>query len=168
MMNYLRILFLVILQALVVSRITLFDGLVLPFLYIFGILMMPFETPRWLLLMVSFLTGMLMDAFTGPPGLHTSACLTLGFLQPLVQKMLSPREGYDTNLRPTLFKMGTAWYVTYAGVLTFVHHTWLIFFEYLRFDHFFMQLLHIILSTIATILLMVLAQLLISPNKSRI
>jgi hypothetical protein len=82
--------------------------------------------------------------------------------------MLAPREGYDTNLRPTLFKMGTAWYVTYAGILTFVHHTWLIFFEYLRFDHFFMQLLHIVLSAIATMLLMVLAQLLISPNKSRI
>ena len=106
-----------------------------------------------------------MDLFTGPPGLHTSACLLLAFLQPLVQNMLAPREGYDSNLKPTIHKMGLVWYTTYAGILTLVHHSWLIFFEFLRWDKFFFQLFHILLSSIATLLLMILAQLLISPDK---
>jgi hypothetical protein len=165
MMNYLRIFLFVIVQALVVSRIQLFDGLVLPFIYIFSLLMFPFDTPRWLLLLIGFFTGILMDLFTGPPGLHTSACLLLAFLQPLVQNMLAPREGYDSNLKPTIHKMGLLWYTTYAGILTLVHHTWLIFFEFLRWDKFFFQLFHILLSSIATLLLMILAQLLISPDK---
>ena len=165
MMNYLRIFLFVLLQALVVSRIQLFDGLVLPFIYIFSLLMFPFDTPRWLMLLIGFFTGILMDLFTGPPGLHTSACLLLAFLQPLVQNMLAPREGYDSNLKPTIHKMGLAWYTTYAGILTFAHHTWLIFFDFLRWDKFFFQLFHILLSSIATLLLMILAQLLISPNK---
>jgi hypothetical protein len=79
--------------------------------------------------------------------------------------MLAPREGYDSSLKPTIPKMGFAWYATYAGILTLVHHSWLIFFEFLRWDKFFFQLFHILLSSIATLLLMILAQLLISPNK---
>lgn len=55
--NILRIAFLILLQALVVSRIHLFDGLILPWVYIFGILMLPFETPRWLTLAVGFVVG---------------------------------------------------------------------------------------------------------------
>ena len=55
MMNYLRIFLFVLVQALVVSRIQLFDGLVLPFIYIFSLLMFQFDTPRWLLLLIGFL-----------------------------------------------------------------------------------------------------------------
>lgn len=167
MMRYVYIFIFVLIQALIISRIHLFDGLIIPLLYIFPIMMFPFETPRWLLLLVGLCTGILMDLFTGPPGLHTSACLTLAFFQPIVQKLLSPREGYDSLQSPTIYKMGVTWYLTYAGILTFLHHAWLIFFEFLRWDNFFYQLLHILLSTIATLLLMILAQLLISPNKSK-
>ena len=87
MMNYLRVFLFVLLQALVVSRIQLFDGLVLPFIYIFSLLMFPFDTPRWLLMLIGLFSGILMDLFTGPPGLHTSACLLLVYLQPLVQNL---------------------------------------------------------------------------------
>jgi len=167
MMRYVNIFIFVLIQALIISRIQLFDGLIIPLLYIFPLLMFPFETPRWLLLLVGLSTGVLMDLFTGPPGLHTSACLTLAFFQPIVQKLLSPREGYDSLQSPTIHKMGISWYLTYAGFLTFLHHAWLIFLEFLRWDNFLYQLLHILLSTLATLLLMILAQLLISPNKSK-
>ncbi len=72
-LNIVRILFLILLQSQIVSRIDLFDGLILPWVYIFGLLMLPFETPRWLTMIIAFVTGLLMDFFSDPIGLHTSA-----------------------------------------------------------------------------------------------
>jgi len=164
--NIIRIIFLILLQSLVVSRIQLFDGLILPWVYIFGILMLPFETPRWLTLFIAFAVGLLMDYFSGPIGLHTSACVVLGYMQPIVQKILSPREGYDLTQRPTVQKMGLAWYLTYAGVLSLIHHGWFFFMEVFRFSDFFYQLLHILLSTFATLVLMTIGQYLIYNSKS--
>jgi len=164
--NIIRILFLVLLQALVVSRVQLFDGLIFPWVYIFAILMLPFETPRWMVMFIAFFVGLLMDYFSGPIGLHTSACVFLGYLQPIVQKILAPREGYDLTQRPTVQRMGLAWYVTYAGVLTLAHHSWFFFMEVFRFSDFLYQVLHILLSTFATLVLMTIGQYLIYNSKS--
>lgn len=164
--NIIRIAFLIVLQALVVNRIQLLDGLILPFVYIFGILMLPFSTPRWLTLLIAFATGFIMDYFSGPMGLHTGACTLLGFMQPVVQNILSPREGYETTQRPTVQKMGLGWYLTYATVLTFLHHSWLFLMEVFRFSDFFYQIFHIILSVAGTLVLMTIGQYLIFQSKS--
>lgn len=164
--NTVRILFLVLIQALVVGKIHLFDGLILPYVYIFALLMLPFQTPAWLVLIISFFTGWLMDYFTGPVGLHTSACVFLGLVIPLVNKFLSPREGYDTSQRPTVQRMGITWYVTYASICTFLHHGFLFFLEVLRLSDFFYQIAHIILSSIATVMLMVIGQYIIYNTKT--
>jgi len=166
LVNIIRIVFLILLQSLVVSRIHLFDGLIFPWVYIFGILMLPFETPRWLTLLIGFTVGFFMDKFSGPIGLHTSACVTLAYMQPIVQKILSPREGYDLTQRPTVQRMGLAWYLTYAGILTLIHHGWFFFMEVFRFSDFFYQMFHILLSTIATLVLMTIGQYLIYNSKS--
>jgi rod shape-determining protein MreD len=163
--NIVRIVFLILLQALVVSRMELFNGLILPWIYIFGILMLPFETPRWLTLIIAFTIGFILDYFSGPMGLHTSACVVLGYMQPLVQKIFSPREGYEVTQRPTVQSMGLPWYVTYASILTFIHHGWLFFMEVFRFSGFFYTLAHILLSGIATVLLMTIGQYLIFNSK---
>lgn len=164
--NIVRITFLILLQALVVSRIYLFHGLILPWIYIFGILMLPFETPRWLTLVVGFSVGWIMDYFSGPMGLHTSACVTLAYMQPIVQKFLAPREGYDSMQRPTIQSMGLAWYLTYAGILTFIHHAWFFFLEVFRFSDFLYQIAHIFLSAMATLFLMTIGQYLIFNSKA--
>ncbi|MEZ4798550.1 MAG: rod shape-determining protein MreD [Flavobacteriales bacterium] len=164
--NIIRIAFLILLQILVVNRMQAFDGLVLPMVYIFGVLMLPFETPRWLVLVIGFVVGWVMDLFSGPPGLHTSATLFLAFLQPVIQKIFSPREGYEVTQRPTVQSMGLPWYLTYAGILTFAHHFWLFFMEVFRFSDFFYQMLHIIASTVATLLLMTIGQYLIYTSKN--
>jgi hypothetical protein len=161
-----RIAFLILLQALVVSKMLLLDGLVLPYIYIFGILMLPFETPRWMMLFLTFGIGMVMDKFTGCIGLHTSACVFLGFMQPLVQKFLSPREGYEITQRPTVQSMGLSWYIAYASILTFLHHFWLLFLEVFRVSDFFHTSLRVLLSATATLILMIIGQYLIYKPKS--
>jgi hypothetical protein len=163
--HILRIAFLILLQCLVVNKMLLLDGLILPFVYVFGILMLPFETPRWLLLILGFSIGLIMDYFTGMMGLHASACLFLTFMQPLVQKFLSPREGYDATQRPTVQSMGLGWYLAYAGILVFMHHGWLLFLEVFRLSSFFDTLVHVVLSSLATLIFLTIGQYLIyKPN----
>lgn len=165
--NVIRMVFLILLQSLVVSRMELLNGMVLPWIYIFGILMLPFESPRWLTLLIAFAVGFIMDYFNGPMGLHTSACVVLGYMQPVVQKIFSPREGYEVTQRPTVQSMGLPWYTTYAGILTFIHHGWLFFMEMFRFSDFFYTILHTLLSAAATLGLMIIGQYLIFTSKSK-
>jgi hypothetical protein len=159
--NFLRLLFLVLIQVLIICRIELLDGMMLPWIYIFGILMLHFSTPGWVVILTAFATGWSVDYFTGTGGLHASAATFLGLLQPVVQRFMAPREGYEVTHRPTVQRMGLGWYLTYAGILTFAHHFWLFFLEVLRFSGFFDTLLRVLLSTVATLVLMTVGQYLI-------
>ena len=153
--------FLVMIQVLIICRIELFDGMMLPWIYIFGILMLPFQTPRWAVIVIGFATGWLVDYFTGTSGLHASAGAFIGFIQPIVQRLLAPREGYEVTQRPTVQRMGLPWYLTYAGILTLAHHFWLFYLEVLRFTDFFDTFLRVLMSTLATLVLMTVGQFLI-------
>ncbi|MBM3427344.1 MAG: hypothetical protein FJX95_01015, partial [Bacteroidetes bacterium] len=63
---------------MIVSRLQVLDGFILPWVYIFAILMLPFETPKWLVLVIAFVVGYVMDLFSGPMGMHMTACTVLG------------------------------------------------------------------------------------------
>ncbi|MBL7941182.1 MAG: hypothetical protein JNM00_00340 [Flavobacteriales bacterium] len=127
--------------------------------------MLPFTTPAWLVLVIGGVTGLVMDYFSHMTGLHMSAGLFLGYIQPKVQRLLSPREGYDPTAGPTIQHLGFAWYVTFASILTLAHHLWLFYLEVFRFSDFFQTLLRVILSSAATVLLMIIGQYLIYTSK---
>jgi len=165
--NILRMAFFVLIQGMVLNRIDLWQGYILPFIYILGLLMLPLNTPRLLVLIAGFVTGLAVDMFSSTAGLHTSASLVLAFFIPIVSKVLSPREGYEAGLRPTLHDLGWGWYLSYAGTLTLIHHAWLFFMEQFRFTPFFSTLGKIILSGAVTLLLLIISQYLIHSSKDR-
>lgn len=163
--NILRVVFLLLLQGLIVNRLDLWDGMVLPQLYIFAILMLPIETPRILTLVIALLVGIVADMFTGTPGMHASACLVLGFIQPHYQKMIAPREGYEFGQEPTVQSLGLSWYLSYAIILVIIHHFVLFYLEVFRFADFFTTLSRVLLSSIGTVILLVIGQYLIFSQK---
>lgn len=165
--HIIRFVLLILLQGLIVNRLDLASGMILPSVYIFAILMLPLQTPRLLLLVIGFATGLVMDAFTNTIGMHTSACVFLAFVQPYVLRLLAPREGYEFGLTPTVQDLGLSWYVTFAAILTLCHHTWLFFMEVFRLSDFLYTLEKILLSSLLTILLLVLGQYLIFTPKER-
>lgn len=165
--HIIRFSFLLILQGLVINRLDIADGMVYPFVYIFALLMLPFETPRLVMLLIGFVYGMAMDAFANTMGMHASACVAMTFAQGILLRVMSPREGYEFGLRPTIQYMGIGWYLPFALILSFIHHTWLFSIEVFRWSDFGTTFLKIILSTLATLLLMVVGQYLIfSQRKS--
>ncbi|HNW56649.1 MAG TPA: rod shape-determining protein MreD, partial [Bacteroidales bacterium] len=55
---------LMLLQILVFDNIQI-SGYINPYIYVMFILILPFEIPSWLLLLISFAAGFIMDLFSG-------------------------------------------------------------------------------------------------------
>jgi rod shape-determining protein MreD len=125
-----------------------FSGYVNPYVYIMFILLLPIEIPPWLMLMLSFGTGLIIDFFSGSPGMHTSATVLAGFVRPYVFRLVSPRDGYESGSDPSMMAYGLRWFFSYTLVMVLIHHTALFYLEVFRFADFFRTLLRVILSTL--------------------
>lgn len=161
----LRYFFLILLQVLILDQIQL-GGLFNPYVYVLFVLALPFETPRWLLLLGAFLLGMTVDIFSHTYGLHASACLVMAFLRPFLLDRIAPRDGYEFGVKPTLQQLGLSWYLSYATILILAHHLWLFILELYSFSEFFYTLLKVILSGAFTLSIILLIQY-ISYKQSR-
>ena len=155
--NILRFFCLVLLQVLIVKNIEL-GRFINPFLYVLFLLMLPFNTPNWLMLIVSFLLGLTVDMFYDTMGMHAAASVFMAYCRPAVLKLFSPRDGYEFGTKPTIQYLGVPWFLSYASILILLHHTVLFFIEVFRFSEFFSTFGRIILSSLFTILLVVTSQ----------
>jgi rod shape-determining protein MreD len=138
---------LILLQVLLFNNIQ-FSGYVNPYVYIMFILLLPIEIPSWLLLLLSFVTGLTIDFFSGSPGMHTSATVLAGFVRPYVLRLVSPRDGYESGSDPSMIAYGVRWFFTYSLLIVLVHHTTLFYIEVFRFADFFRTMLRVLLSSL--------------------
>jgi rod shape-determining protein MreD len=141
---------LVLLQVLLFNNIE-FSGYVNPYIYIMFILLLPFEIPSWLLLIISFFTGLIIDFFCSSPGMHTSATVAAGFIRPYVLRLISPRDGYEAGSDPSMKIYGFTWFLLYTLIIVFIHHLVLFYIEVFRFTEFFRTLLRVLLSSFFSI-----------------
>jgi rod shape-determining protein MreD len=141
---------LILLQVLLFNNIE-FSGYVNPYVYIMFILLLPVEIPAWLLLILSFFTGLIIDIFCGSPGMHTSATVLAGFVRPHVLRLISPRDGYEAGAAPSMFIYGFRWFLFYTLIIVLIHHFALFYLEVFRFTDFFRTFLRVILSSLFSI-----------------
>ena len=144
------IIMLILLQILLFNNIQ-FSGYVNPYVYIMIILLLPALTPPWLLLVVAFITGLIIDLFSGSPGMHTSATLLAGFSRPYVLRVISPRDGYESGSDLSMRAYGVRWFFIYTAAIVLIHHTALFYFEVFRLADFFRTFLRVILSSAFTV-----------------
>jgi rod shape-determining protein MreD len=149
--------FLVLLQAVVLNHIE-FNNYINPYLYVLFILVLPFETPKWLILISSFALGLTIDIFMGTWGVHTFASVFMAFLRSFVLKVIAPYDGYEASTYPNAHFYGFEWFIKYATILVVAHHFVLFYTEAFKFHQFFSTLLRVILSSIFTLLLVILSQ----------
>lgn len=143
---------------LVLNNIQL-GGYLNPYLYVLFILALPFNTPKWLLLILAFILGYGVDLFSSTMGMHTMSLVFMAFLRPNVLKIIAPRDGYDTNQTPGIQDFDFRWYLIYVSILTFAHHFVLFYIEVFRFSDFFFTFSKVIASSLFTILLLLISQL---------
>ena len=141
---------LLLLQLLLFNNIQ-FSGYVNPYVYILFILLLPVEIPAWLLLIISFFTGLIIDLLTGTPGMHTAATVLAGFARPYVLRLFAPREGYETGAEPSMFVYGFKWFLLYTVFIVLIHHTLLFYLEVFRLSDFFNTFLRVLLSSLFSI-----------------
>jgi len=140
---------LITLQLLIFNNIE-FSGYVNPYVYVMFILILPFSIPSWLLLLLSFLTGLVVDLFSGTMGVHTFATVMAGFVRPWIVSLNVTAEVADPDLSPSSHRNGMRWFFIYTLTVVFVHHLTLFFIEIFSFSHFLHTLLRVILSTAVT------------------
>lgn len=144
-----RFILIVLLQVVIVQNIRLGSFIIL-FPYVLFTLLLPFETPKLVVLGLSFFTGLVIDMFYDTAGMHAAACTLIGFARYYILKLLSPREGYDPGLIPNVDSMGPVWFMTYSAIIIFLHHLFFFYLEIFRFSEFFRTFLRVLLSTIGT------------------
>jgi rod shape-determining protein MreD len=141
---------LILVQVLLFNNIQ-FSGYVNPYVYIMFILLLPIELPAWLLLILSFITGLVIDFFSGSLGMHTASSVLAGFVRPYVLQILSPRDGYEPESEPSMIIYGFRWFLIYTLIIVLIHHTALFYLEVFRFTEFFRTLLRVLLSSMFSV-----------------
>lgn len=150
----------VLLQVLIFNNV-LIARMISPFFYILFIILLPFDTPRALLLFLSFSLGLTVDIFTNTPGVHASACLFAGFMRPVVLQLISSRETLESVTSPRVDNMGFQWFAGYTTFMVIIHHLFLFFIEAFTFQGFPLTVLRVILSSVLSVVLIVLSQFII-------
>ncbi|SDD66868.1 rod shape-determining protein MreD [Mucilaginibacter pineti] len=153
-------------QVFLLKNIT-FYNLATPYFYILFILLLPFEVPNVLLFALSFILGLTVDAFYDTPGLHAAACVLLALVRVLFISITVQKDGFDNEPEPTLSIMGFRWFLTYAVILTFFHHFFLLNLEVFSIDEIQYTLSRVVLSSLFTVFLMLISGLLFFKRKER-
>lgn len=166
--NILRFCLIMALQVLILDNITLRwwsqpQGfpVFIPYIYPLFLLLLPFEAPVWLLLILGFITGITMDSFANTAGIHAFVCVLIAYLRTNVLNALLPKNLSEyTNQSPNVKNMGWMPFLVYSSFLLLIHHSIYFSIELWSFANIGYLLLKILAST-ATSILFVLAYLLL-------
>jgi hypothetical protein len=160
--NIIRFALFMLVQVYVLNKIPALHQFIIPYLYFLFLIWLPFSVSRIGLLVIGFLTGMVLDWFSNTPGLHAAACVLLAYARPFVINVLTPKDASEFNYRePSPKAMGWTPYLVYVLVLTLLHHSYLVFLEWLSFGSFFHFLIKIVTTTAISMLLIITTEFLV-------
>ncbi len=158
-----RLILFLFLQVYVLSNVPLLHQYISPYLYFLFILWLPLKINRWQLLMIGFSFGMLIDYFLHTPGLHAAPCTLIAYIRPYLLNLLIAKDSTDQNFsEPSVRGMGWAPYSFYIGISTFLHHSYLIFIEWMQFGTFWYFILKVISTTLLSLFMIFIAEMLFS------
>ena len=159
-----KFVFLVLLQIYVLNKIAFF-GHLNPYLYILFILLLPLETPKWLLLVSAFMLGLSIDYFSHTIGLNIASSLLVAYLRPGTIRRLSPKIEQSQGQKIGIRDFGFAWFFMYSSFLITIHHICLFLLDSFRMSEILDTLGRALMSSIFTIGLVILSQYLFYRQK---
>jgi len=163
--NIIRLIIIMAVQLFVLNNVPPLHQFIVPYFYFVFILWLPFKITRTTLLFVAFAVGYITDMFYKTPGLHLAACVLIAYIRPPFIQLLLPKEATEWgNEEPTRKTMGQVPYMTYIIIMTLIHHFYFILLEWLQFGSFFYFSGKLIGTTIVSLLLIMIADLLFNRN----
>ncbi len=161
--NILRFCIIILLQVLILNKITLRwwsepSGfpVFIPYVYPLFILLLPFEAPVWALLIMGFFMGVTVDTFMNTAGMHACATVLIAYLRTNVLSALLPRNLSEyANQHPSIKSMGWMPFLVYSAFLILLHH--LVFFsiELWNFSNIGFLLLKVLASAVTSMLFII-------------
>ncbi|MFN4082622.1 MAG: rod shape-determining protein MreD [Bacteroidia bacterium] len=145
-------------QLLIVSNIEI-STYINPFVYVAFIFLLPFNIKAWQVVLISFFTGGIIDAFTNTPGLHMAASTLVGYIRGFYLKFATTKEDMEGPEKPGISSKGFVWFVIYVFVLTFIHHIALFFLEIYSISEFFSTVTRAFSSTLMSVVLIIIGHL---------
>lgn len=140
-----------------------------PYIYPLFILLLPFETPVWLMLLIGFFSGISVDTFMNTPGMHALPMVVIAYIRMGVLRALLPKNIKEySEQSPTVRNMGWAPFLTYSAILILVHHALYFTIEIWSLKLWTYTLLKVFASTITTLLLIVVYLLLFGSNAKQL
>ncbi len=162
-----RALALVAIQVYLLNKVPHLHRLVVPSLYFVFVLWLPFSMSRPALLLSAFLLGITVDYFTMTPGLHAAACVLIAYLRPYLITVLIPRDTQEFQYpEPSARAMQWAPYVVYVLLLSFIHHFYLTFLQWLSVGSFWSFMGKTFIGTLISFLLILTVDLLFPRQQS--
>ena len=164
--NIIRFVVLVLIQVLVLNNMNL-GGFMNPYIYMLFILLLPANINRSFLLVLAFFTGLSIDYFGNTLGLHASACVVIAFMRPGTINLFFRNYEFNGNEEPGPSSIGYRGFLKYAISLVFIHQLILFYFEVFSFSNFFFTLSKVLLSTVLSVVLIMIAVLLTGKRKKK-
>jgi hypothetical protein len=146
-----------LIQILILKGFVLFDT-AFCFLYVIAILRMPREFNRTILILLSFVLGLMVDFFYDTGAIHAAACVFMAWSRGFVLDSVVPARGLESDNDLTVRALSANRYLIYAAIMIFLHHSALFLIEAGQASFIFQTVLKIIFSTIFTIVLVFIAQ----------
>ncbi len=164
--NTIRFVLFLLIQIVILNEVPPLHQFITPYIYFLFLLWLPFGTNRITMTLVGFVFGYCLDLFTNTPGLHAAACTLIGYLRPTILNLLLAQEASEeVNKEPSIGSMGWGPYFIYVFVLTFVHHFYLVLLEWLQFGNFTYFIGKVISTSLMSLLLIFLAELIMNRRK---
>jgi len=156
-----------LLQVLVIDQINFgtFNTYINPIIIGTNLLIIPVGWTKNRLLLIAFAIGILTDSFHNTLGINTSSLLMLAFFKPLALRVISPREGFEPFIEPSVISLGMAKFATYSSILFFIYHFVYFSLESLNVNSVLTILLKSLASTIVALVLSVIYQYLTLKRK---
>ncbi len=164
--NIFRFVVLIVLQILLLNYVS-FGGYMIPFIYILAVLMLPTRVGNIPMLLIAFAAGAMVDIFCNVPGFHTFSCTMMAFVRVLIgNRMLTRDDPTEAVIDvPSIRTVPFQTFAVYLLVMSAVYSITYCLLEAFSFGNFWMTLLSMVLDAVGTWLLLLLGQVLISPNK---
>ncbi len=134
------------------------------FIYPLFVLLLPFRTPRTLVLLMAFALGLMVDWWYESMGMHAGALVFTAFMRAIVLRILTPREGYGIKSHPTKHSLGPTWFFQYAASLMALHLFFYYALEAFTFVYFTTIIFKLFFSWIASMLVVMLSIYVFNPE----
>ncbi len=172
--NIFRFCIILLIQVLILNKITLRwwsepanFPVFIPYIYPLFILLLPFETPVWALLIMGFFMGLSIDSFMNTAGMHAFALVLVAYLRTNVLSALMPRNLSEyVNQQPTIKTMGWMPFLVYSSFLIILHHFVFFSLELWNFSNFGFLLLKVIAASVTSMLFVIVYLLLFTRQTS--